>query len=569
MEKPWLKHYPSNVPHEVSCDEYSCITDVLDESVKKYGNCVAYENLGAQLTYRELDEKAHAFAAYLQNVAGLQPGDRIAIQLPNLLQYPVVLFGALKAGLVVVNTNPLYTVPEMVHQFNDAGVKALVILANFAHQLHDVLPKTHVEKVIITEVGDMLPWPKSALVNFVVDKVKKMVPEYHVDGAMSFREALKVGKRLPYKKPSINVHDIAFLQYTGGTTGVSKGAMLTHYNILMNQEQMLCQLRPYAEPGKEIIIAALPLYHAFGLTVNALAIMRIGGNNILITNPRDLDGFMKELAKYRFTMLPGVNTLFSALMNHPDFTKLDFSGLKVSIGAAMALQQAVVDRWFKLTKSHIIEGYGLTEASPLVSVNPFDGTHRTGSIGLPAPSTLVKLLDDDGNEVTAANEPGEICVKGPQVMKGYWNRPEETAKVIDADGWLHTGDIAVWLEDGFMKIVDRKKDMIIVSGFNVYPAEIEDVVALHPDVLEVAAVGIPSEKTGEAVKLFVVRKDPKLTEQELMEHCRKSLTNYKLPRVIEFRDEPLPKSNVGKVLRKDLRQLDKSRAAAKAEPIVA
>jgi len=562
MEKIWLKHYPAGVPAEVSADQYNSITDVLAEAVKKYGPNVAYVNMGAKMTYNELDQKSTAFAAYLQNSTDLKPGDRIAIQSPNVLQYPVVVFGALKAGLIIVNTNPLYTEREMIHQFNDSGAKALVILANFAHMLKEVLPKTQVKYVFITEIGDLMPFPKGAIVNFVVKSVKKMVPPYSVPGALSLKKALKTGAGQKFTKPAVKPSDIAFLQYTGGTTGVSKGAMLTHHNILINLEQMLALMKPFAEYGKETIVTALPLYHIFALTVNCLAFLKVGGTNVLITNPRDINAFVKELKKTKFTVLTGVNTLFNALLNHPEFAKLDFSNLKVSVGGAMALQLAVVERWKKVTGTTLVEGYGLTEASPLVSANPFDGTERIGTIGIPAPSTDVKLVDDDGHEITDFDTPGELCVKGPQVMKGYWQRPDETDKVIDKDGWLHTGDMAIWLESGFLKIVDRKKDMILVSGFNVYPNEIEDVVAMHPGVLEVAAIGVPSEKSGEAVKIFVVKKDPNLTEKALLDFCREQLTGYKMPKIVEFRAE-LPKTNVGKILRKNLREEAKSQPPVK------
>ena len=550
MDKPWLKSYPKDVAHEIDTNAYSSITQLFEESVTKYRDLVAYTNMGGTLTYGELDELSRDFAAYLQNKVGLKKGDRIAIQMPNLIQYPIALFGALRAGLIVVNTNPLYTAREMKHQFNDSGAKAILILANFAYNLEEILPETKIETVIVTELGDMLGFPKSLIVNTVVKYIKKMVPKYKLPQAISFYEALDEGQKSKFTPVEINHDDVAFLQYTGGTTGVSKGAMLSHSNMIANMMQISEWMKPKLKDGVESIITALPLYHIFSLTVNCLSFMKIGGKNVLVTNPKDIPTFMKILKNEKYTTFAGVNTLFNALMNHPDFTKLDFSNLKVSIAGGMALQRVVADKWTKLTNTPIVEGYGLTETSPLVSCNPIDGTDKVSTIGLPAPSTDIRLIDEENNDVKPG-ERGELCVKGPQVMKGYWQRPEETAKVMLDGGWIKTGDIATMDDDGFLKIVDRKKDMILVSGFNVYPNEVEDVVAAHKNVLEVAAVGIPDEKSGEVVKIFVVKRG-EISKEELIEYCRKSLVGYKVPKEIEFRTE-LPKTNVGKILRRALR----------------
>jgi long-chain acyl-CoA synthetase len=547
----WYKKYPKGVLHEISMDGYSSIVDVINESCLEYADKPCFSNLGKTLNFRDVDQLSNAFAVFLQNELKLVKGDRIAIQMPNLLQYPVAMFGALKAGLIVVNTNPLYTAHEMEYQFKDAGIKAIVILANFAHQLEKILPHFPHINIVISEIGDMLPNPKRFIVNSVVKYIKKMVPKYSLPGAYSFNQALELGAQSSYRPVSMNLEDIAFLQYTGGTTGVSKGAILTHKNIIANMQQARAWMLPLLKRGEEIIITALPLYHIFSLTVNCLIFMSIGGQNVLITNPRDILLFIKELKKWPFTVMTGVNTLFNALMNHPSFKDINFSSVKVSIAGAMALQKSVADRWQNLTRTKVLEGYGLTEASPIVCCNPVDGTDRVGTIGLPVPSTLVKLIDDNGKEV-AQGEAGELCVKGPQVMKGYWNRPDETAKVI-VDGWLKTGDVAVCDPDSFFRIVDRKKDMILVSGFNVYPNEVEEVVAQHPGVLEVAAVGVPDEHSGEAVKIFVVKKNPNLTEEELLDFCKDQLTNYKRPKYVEWRKE-LPKTNVGKILRRQLRE---------------
>jgi long-chain acyl-CoA synthetase len=491
------------------------------------------------------------FAAYLQNKTDLVPGDKIAIQMPNILQYPVALYGAMKAGLIVVNTNPLYTPREMEYQFKDSGAKAIVIVANFADSLEQVIKNTSIKHVFLTEIGDLMGFPKKHIVNFVLKYVKKMVPSFNLPQAISFSTAL-ADNGLKFKKVKILPDDIAFLQYTGGTTGVSKGAILNHFNIVANMEQMNAWMQTAVKDRIEVIITPLPLYHIFSLTVNCLGFMSKGGKNVLITNPRDIPGFVKELKKHKFTIITGVNTLFNALLNNEDFNKLDFSHLKVTVGGAMAVQRLVAERWKKVTGCVLTEGYGLTESSPAASANPIvGGKDRIGTIGLPIPSTEFKLMDDDNQEV-ALGEPGEIWIKGPQVMQGYYNKPDETAKVITVDGWLKTGDIAIFTEEGYFKIVDRKKDMILVSGFNVYPNEIEDVVASCPGVLEVAAIGIPDEKSGEVVKIFVVKKDQSLTEEAVMAYCKENLTGYKLPKHIEFRAE-LPKTNVGKILRRALR----------------
>jgi long-chain acyl-CoA synthetase len=551
MEKVWLSHYPKNIPAEINPNAYKSILDIYDESVRKYGDLPAFSNMGVGYTFNELETLSNRFASFLQNELRLQKGDRIAIQMPNLLQFPVAAFGALKAGLVIVNTNPLYTAHEMSHQFRDSGAKAVVILANFAHLLEQILKDTAIESVIVTEIGDLFPLPKRLVVNSVVKYVKKMVPAYHLPHAYKFRQALEIGAVKPRTPVELRHEDTAFLQYTGGTTGVAKGAILSHGNIVANVLQIGVWMTPKLQEGQEIALAALPMYHIFSLTVNCLAFMLYGVHNILITNPRDIPAFIKDMKSSRFTIMTGVNTLFNALMNHPEFTTIDFSRVKISVAGAMALQKTVSDKWFELTKTMVVEGYGLTEASPVVCCNPIDGTHRVGTIGLPLPSTDVKLVDDDGKEVTAPGEAGELCCTGPQVMQGYWQRPDETAKVLE-NGWLKTGDIAVVDTEGFFKIVDRKKDMILVSGFNVYPNEVEEAISSLPGVLEVAAIGVPDEHSGEVVKAVIVKKNPDLTKEEVIAHAKKSLTNYKVPRIVEFRSE-LPKTNVGKILRRALR----------------
>ncbi len=549
--KPWLKNYPPGVAHEIDLKQFANIMEVFDNAVRRFKGGIAFSNMGADMTFEELDHKVGQFASFLQNELKLKKGDRIAIQMPNLLQFPIALFGALRAGLVIVNTNPLYTPSEMRHQFKDSGAKAIVILANFASHLQEVLKDTEIQSIVITEIGDLMPFPKNLLVNSVVKYVKKMVPAYSLPQAYSFKQALEIGSQQPYTEVPLKQDEVAFLQYTGGTTGVSKGAVLTHQNIIGNMLQIMAWMRPLLEEGKEVVITALPLYHIFSLTVNCLAFMTYGGRNILITNPKDIPGFIKTLRTTPFTVMTGVNTLFNALMHHADFGKIDFSKVKLSVAGAMALQSSVAEKWKSRTKSPIFEGYGLTEASPVVCCNPIAGNKDiVGTIGMPLPSTTVKLVDDNDQEVAMGQE-GELCVSGPQVMKGYWNRPDETAKVLK-DGWLKTGDVAVMLENGFFKIVDRKKDMILVSGFNVYPNEVEDAIASHPGVLEVAAVGIPDEHSGEIVKVFVVKKDPNLKESDIIAHAKKSLTNYKVPKLVEFRTE-LPKTNVGKILRRALR----------------
>lgn len=549
--KPWISHYPKGVNAEINLDGYESINSLFEECVQKFRDHVAFSNMGSELTFEELNYLSADFASFLQNTAGLKPGDRVAIQLPNLLQYPVALFGVLRAGLVVVNTNPLYTARELKHQLCDSGAKGIIVFANSAHVLAEVLDETPVETVVVTEVGDLLGFPKSLLVNSIVKYVKKMVEPFRFAKSYTFLEALDLGANAPFRPVSPRQNDIAFLQYTGGTTGVAKGAMLTHKNILANMLQIVEWMKPLLKEGQERAILALPLYHIFSLTVNGLAIMYYGGENVMITNPRDIGGFIKTLRKTRFTVFTGLNTLFNALMNHPDFTKIDFQPLKISVAGGMALQTVIAERWKNLTGTPIVEGYGLTETSPVATCNPVDGTDRIGTIGIPLPSTDLRLVDDSGKPV-ANGERGEICVKGPQVMKGYWQRPDETEKILGADGWLKTGDIGIMDAEGFTKIVDRKKDMILVSGFNVYPNEIEDVLATHPKVLEAAVVGIPDAHSTEVVKAFVVARDPSLTEDELNQYCRQNLTGYKIPKVYEFRTE-LPKSNVGKILRRELR----------------
>ncbi|MCE9854310.1 long-chain-fatty-acid--CoA ligase FadD [Shewanella chilikensis] len=556
MDQPWINSLPADVPAEIDTSRYASLLEMLESAVNTYADQPAFVNMGATLTYRKLEERSRAFAAYLQNDLKLQKGDRVAIMMPNLLQYPIALFGVLRAGMVVVNVNPLYTPRELKHQLVDSGAKAIVVVSNFASTLEQVVDQTPVKNVIITGLGDLLSAPKRTLVNFVVKYIKRLVPKYSLPHAISMRRALRAGKKAQYVKPVVKSDDIAFLQYTGGTTGVSKGAMLSHGNIVANVLQANGAYAPLLNDGKEFVVTALPLYHIFALTVNCLLFLHKGANNLLITNPRDIPGFVAELKKTPFTALTGVNTLFNALVNSEEFAALDFSRLKLSIGGGMAVQRAVADKWQNITKTRLLEGYGLTEASPLVACCPYDLAGYNGSIGLPAPSTQIQVRGDDG-QVLPQGETGELFSKGPQVMLGYWQRPEETTKVIDKDGWLATGDIGYMDEKGFFYIVDRKKDMILVSGFNVFPNEVEEVVALHPKVVEVAAVGVPHEVSGELVKIFVVAKDKSLTEKELIKHCRHHLTGYKVPKLIEFRDE-LPKTNVGKILRRELRDEAKS-----------
>ncbi len=548
---PWYNSYPAGVPKEINPDHYKSILDLFEECVEKYADLTAYVNMGASLTYRELDQESKKFAAYLQNVGGLERGDRVALQMPNLLQFPIALFGVLRAGLVAVNTNPLYTSREMAHQFADSGAKAVVILTNFACNLEKILAETSIELVITTELGDLLGGIKGHIVNFVVKKVKKMVPPFNLPAAIPFKQVLKEGKRYVYHRPEVNGGDLAFLQYTGGTTGVSKGAMLTHRNMVSNMEQNIGWMGVDLKDGEEVIITALPLYHIFALTVNCLTMMKKGAKNILITNPRDMPAFVKELKKHPFSVITGVNTLFNGLLNQQAFRDLDFGKLKFAVGGGMAVQDAVALEWKRVTGKSLAEGYGLTETSPVLSCNPINGTEVLGTIGLPFPSTEIKLIDEDG-QVVAPGEIGEICARGPQVMKGYWQRPEETANVFMVD-WLKTGDMGTMDDKGFFRIVDRKKEMINVSGFNVYPNEIENVIAMMDGVLEVGVIGVPDQRSTEAVKAFIVRKNESITENEIMAHCKENMTGYKVPKFIEFREE-LPKSNVGKILRRLLKE---------------
>jgi len=551
MEKIWLQSYPPGVPAEIDPDEFSSIGDLFSRSVRQFGDRPAYINMGKAISYAELDRLSARFAGFLQGALKLPKGARVALMMPNMLQYPIAMFGVLRAGYVVVNVNPLYTARELEHQLRDSGAETIVIVENFASTLEQVLPKVRMSHIVVTSLGEMLGFPKSLVVNLVVRQVKKLVPRWNLPGHLSFSAALSRGAAFPLEPVSVGHDDIAFLQYTGGTTGVAKGAVLTHRNIIANLQQADAWIRPFVREGEEIIITALPLYHIFSLTANCLTFFKLGATNVLITNPRDIPGFIKELAKYKFSAITGVNTLFNALLNNPDFAKLDFSGLHIALGGGMAVQQQVADRWRKITGKPLIEAYGLTETSPAVTINPLDLPAFNHSIGLPVSSTEVSIRGDDGSEMPLG-QPGELCVRGPQVMREYWNRPEDTAHVFTPDGFLRTGDIATIDEKGFVRIVDRKKDMILVSGFNVFPNEIEDVVASHPGVLEVAAVGVPDERTGEAVKVFVVRKDPSLTREMIIAHCRESLTAYKVPHLVEFRDE-LPKTNVGKILRRLLR----------------
>lgn len=548
----WYKNYPQGAPKTIDPTMYSSVVGVFDEAIAKFKDRVAFSNMGATMTYGELDSMSSDFASFLVNTAGIQPGDRIALQMPNLLQYPVALFGALKAGAVVVNTNPLYTEREMRHQFKDSGAKAIVILANFAAHLETIIADTDIKTVVVTELGDLLGWPKSSIINFAVKKIKRMVPAFNLPGSYGFFEAVNLGAAKKFSPVSLKLEDLAFLQYTGGTTGVAKGAMLTHRNIVANMLQVSEWMKIGLKEGEEICVTALPLYHIFSLTVNCMSFMRFGGTNLLVTNPKDIPAFIKMLKKERFTVVTGVNTLFNALMNHPEFSSIDFANLKLSVAGGMALQTAVAKRWLDKTGTSIYEGYGLTETSPVACCNPIvKGMDKVGTIGVPLPSTEIKVIDENGNDV-GLNTEGELCIRGPQVMKGYWKRDDETALVMLPDGWIKTGDMAVIGNDGFSQIVDRKKDMILVSGFNVYPNEVEEVLARNEKILEVAAIGIPSEHSGEAVKVFIVRKDMSLTKEEVIEFCKKDLVNYKVPKEVEFRSE-LPKTNVGKILRRALR----------------
>ncbi len=550
-QHPWLAHYPSGVPSEIDPTRYTSVAAMLLECCDRFRHRPAFSNMGRTISYGDLDRLSTALAAFFVNDLKLAKGDRIAIMMPNLLQYPITIMAALRAGLTVVNVNPLYTARELRHQLEDSGASAIVVVDNFAHTVAEVVGGTHCKHIICTGIGDLLGFPKSAITNFVVRHVKKMVPAYSLPQAIRFNAAIGSGTRSKLPKIDISPEDLAFLQYTGGTTGVAKGAMLTHRNMISNMLQASAWLTPVVREGEETVITALPLYHIFALTANFLTFARSGGFNILITNPRDMPGFVKTLKNSHFTALTGVNTLFAGLLNTPGFDQVDFSKLHLTLGGGMAVQRAVADRWKKVTGCTLAEAYGLTETSPAACINPLDLAEYNGSIGMPVPSTDVSIRDDEGHPQPVGGV-GELCVRGPQVMKGYWNRPEETAKVLDADGWLRTGDIARMDDKGYFYIVDRKKDMILVSGFNVYPNEIEDVVALMPGVLEVAAVGVPDEKSGEAVKLVIVKKDPALTADDVLKHCKANLTGYKQPRHVEFRDS-LPKTNVGKILRRELR----------------
>lgn len=559
MDKIWLQSYEPGVPAEIDPAAYASLIDLFEQSVERYRDRTAFICMGARISYGELDRLSRDFAAYLQSVLKLPRGERVAIMLPNVLQYPVCMLGALRAGCVVVNCNPLYKARELEYQLRDCGATTIVILENFARTLMKVVRRYPVEHIVMARLGDMLG-AKGPLVNFVVKYVKRVVPSWRLRNVEPFRAAMARGRAASFAPVDIGRDDIAFLQYTGGTTGVSKGAMLAHGNMLANVIQVHAWVKQHVTEGEELVVTALPLYHIFAMTANCFLFIRLGGTNLLITNPRDIPGFIKELAKTPFTIMTGVNTLFNALLNHPKFAELDFSRVKVTLGGGAAVQRGVAERWKKMTGLTLMEGYGLTEASPVAAINPFHGTEYTGAIGLPVPSTEVAIRDDNGNDV-ALGERGELCLRGPQVMKGYYRQPEETANVMTADGFLRTGDIAVMDERGFIRIVDRKKDMILVSGFNVYPNEIEDVLVMHDGVVEAAAIGVPDERTGESVKIFVVRRDESLTPKELLRHCREFLTGYKVPSQIEFRSE-LPKTNVGKILRRELRD---AAAATKEE----
>jgi long-chain acyl-CoA synthetase len=551
VHKVWLESYPAGVPAEVDVAEFRSLAELFDRGVAANGSRCAFLSMGGSLSYSRLDTLSRDCAAYLQSELKLARGARVALMLPNVMQYPVALFGALRAGYTVVNCNPLYTARELEFQLADSGAEAIVILENFAHVLEEALPRTTIRHVVTTRLGDMLGFPKGTLVNFVVRHVRKLVPPWTLPGAVPWATMLARGAVAAFAPPQLGHDDLAFLQYTGGTTGVAKGAMLTHRNMIANLQQAHAWIRDSVQVGEEVIITALPLYHIFALTVS-LTFFKLGASNVLIANPRDIPGFVRELGRHRFTIITGVNTLFNALLNNRDFASLDFSPLKVSLGGGMAVQKAVAEKWKAVTGCTLIEAYGLTEAAPAVTINPLDLAAYNGSIGLPLPSTEVTIRDEAGHDV-APGGAGELCVRGPQVMRGYWQRPDETALAMMADGFLRTGDVAVMNANGYVRIVDRKKDTILVSGFNVYPNEVEDVVAMHPGVLEVAAVGVPDAHSGEVVKLFVVKRDPGLTAEALIAHCRASLTGYKIPRQIEFRSE-LPKTNVGKILRRALRQ---------------
>jgi long-chain acyl-CoA synthetase len=557
VQKVWLKSYPAGVPANINPAEYSSLAQIVDESCRRYADRTAYDCMGTKLSFAQVDELSRRFAAWLQNAARLNHGDRVAIMLPNVLQYPIVLLGILRAGMTVVNVNPLYTARELQHQLHDSGAKAIVVLENFAHVLEQVIADTDVQHVVRTGAGDLLSWPRSVVVNAVLRYVRRQVPSFNLPGAVSFKSALRSGAFLTWHPPVLNHEHIAFLQYTGGTTGVAKGAVLTHGNMVANVLQAAAWLGPQLKPGDIVSIAALPLYHIFSLTANCLTYIMLGGTSVLITNPRDFPGFVKTLSQHRFNTFAGVNTLFNALLHTPGFERLDFSALRIALGGGMAVQKAVADHWKKVTGVTLTQAWGLTETSPAACINPFDLPEFNGAIGLPIPSTEISARDDAGNDL-GLNQAGEICVRGPQVMRGYWNRPDETAKVMLPDGWLRTGDIGYIDDQGFVFLQDRKKDMILVSGFNVYPNEVEDVLVKHPGILEAAAVAQNDERAGEVVAVFVVRKDPSLTAEQVIEHARTELTGYKIPKHVYFKDE-LPKTNVGKILRRALRdELPKS-----------
>jgi long-chain acyl-CoA synthetase len=550
VQKTWLSQYQEGVPEQINPDEHASLVELFEEACKNYRDGVAYVNYGSTLSYGDLEEKSRQVALFLQEL-GLKKGDRVALMMPNILQYPVALFGVLRAGLIVVNTNPLYTADEITHQMNDSGASAIIVMANFAKSLEKALPFTAIKHVIITEMGDLFSPLKRILFNGMVRYVKKLVPHYSIPQAIAFRECLKQDLKKPLKSPKLGHHDIAFLQYTGGTTGISKGAILTHGNMVSNILQSYAWISPFKIGRTDVIITALPLYHIFSLTANCLTFIKTGSINYLITNPRDIGHFIKEIKTIRFTVITGVNTLFNAMLNHPQFRNIDFSKVKVALSGGMALQKSVSLRWHEVTQSRILEAYGLTETSPAVTMNPMYLNDYNGSIGLPIPSTEISIRDDDNHEVKTG-ESGELCIKGPQVMSGYWKRPDETALVFTPDGFLKTGDIARIDEKGFLYLVDRKKDMILVSGFNVYPNEVEQVIGMNPGVLEVGIVGVPSENSGEIVKACIVKRDPTLTSEQIIAYCHEHLTPYKIPKIIEFYDE-LPKTNVGKILRRALR----------------
>jgi len=549
-ERPWLKNYPSGIPANINAEKYGSLVEMFDTVFTKYKDMPAFTCMGSTMTFGELDKKSKQFGGFLLQ-RGFEKGDKIALMMPNLLQYPIALFGALRAGIIVVNTNPLYTPREMEHQFTDAEVKGIVIAENFAHNLEKIISKTNIKTVVVTSIGEMHSFFKRTFVNFAVRTLKRMVPAYTLANSVDFRTALSEGKKFEYESHKGEPDDVILLQYTGGTTGVSKGAMLTNKNLVANMEQIQAWMMPFMTKPNQIALSPLPMYHIFAFSVNCLALMSIGTHTVLITNARDIGSIIKEFKKYKVTLFTGVNTLYNALLNHDDFASLDFSSLNITVGGGMAVQTAVAKKWREVTGCHLAEGFGMTETSPVVTVNPLDDTLKLGSIGLPLSSTDVRIVNEDG-QVLGVGEVGEIQVHGPQVMKGYYNRPDETAKTITPDGWLFTGDIGKMDEDGFFSIVDRKKDMILVSGFNVYPNEVEDVIASHPKVLEVAAIGVPDDKSTEVVKVFVVKKDDSLTESEVIDFCRENLTGYKVPKHLEFRDE-LPKSNVGKILRRILK----------------